>query len=152
MISVRQNALNTIIIVLMAHFRCTIPPYRTASAGMLIKPTSVAAVSCQALSPELSQCGYGFTLRPSIGHERRVLDSRATLTSRVSPPLRYQSIPSMSLIGEFRERFPSVTSVERFITTVLHGDLIGRLLDVEPDAAADPGTDPLHQLRPGTRL
>src|SRR5215472_7346044 len=59
-ISVRQNALNTIIIVLMAHFRCTIPPYRTASAGMLIKPTSVAAVICQALSPELSQLAYGF--------------------------------------------------------------------------------------------
>src|SRR5580658_3376336 len=54
-ISVRQNALNTIIMVLTAHLRCTIPPYKTARAGMLIKPTSVAAVSCQALSPELSQ-------------------------------------------------------------------------------------------------
>ena len=52
---VRQNALNTIIMVLTAHLRWTMPPYRTASAGMLIRPTSVAAVICQALSPELSQ-------------------------------------------------------------------------------------------------
>jgi hypothetical protein len=52
---VRQKALKTIIIVLIAHLRWTIPPYRTASAGMLIRPTSVAAVICQALSPELSQ-------------------------------------------------------------------------------------------------
>ena len=55
-ISVSANALNTIIIVLIAHLRCTIPPYRTASAGMLIRPTSVAAVICQALSPGFSQC------------------------------------------------------------------------------------------------
>src|SRR5260370_10999335 len=54
-ISVRQNALKTIIIVLTAHLRWTIPPYRTASAGMLIRPTSVAAVICQALSPLDSQ-------------------------------------------------------------------------------------------------
>jgi hypothetical protein len=53
--SVRQNALNTIIMVLTAHLRWTSPPYRTASAGMLIRPTSVAAVICQALSPEESQ-------------------------------------------------------------------------------------------------
>ncbi len=52
---VRQNALNTIIMVFTAHFFWTIPPYKTARAGMLIRPTSVAAVICQALSPGLSQ-------------------------------------------------------------------------------------------------
>ena len=50
------GALNTIIMVFTAHLRCTMPAYRTARPGMLIRPTSVAAVSCQALSPELSQC------------------------------------------------------------------------------------------------
>jgi hypothetical protein len=54
---VRPNALNTISTVFIAHLRCTRPPYSTASAGMLMSPTSVAAVSCQALSPGLSQVG-----------------------------------------------------------------------------------------------
>ena len=54
-IKVSANAANTIIMVFTAHLRWTMPPYKTASAGMLIKPTSVAAVICQALSPELSQ-------------------------------------------------------------------------------------------------
>ncbi len=56
-IKVRQNALNTIIMAFTAHLRCTSPAYRTARAGMLIRPTSVAAVSCQALSPAFSQLG-----------------------------------------------------------------------------------------------
>ena len=55
--SVRQNVLNTISTVFIAHRRCTSPPYSTAMAGMLISPTRVAAVSCQALSPGLSQLG-----------------------------------------------------------------------------------------------
>ena len=62
-IRVRPKAANTIIMVFTAHLRCTIPPYKTASAGMLISPTSVAAVICQALSPELRKLAYGFTLR-----------------------------------------------------------------------------------------
>src|SRR5438067_10317844 len=37
---------------------CMTPPYSTTSPGTLMSPTSVAAVSCQALSPGLSQCGY----------------------------------------------------------------------------------------------
>ena len=63
-ISTRPNVVNTIITVFMAHFFWTRPPYRTARAGMDISPTSVAAVICQELSPELSQLGYGFTLPP----------------------------------------------------------------------------------------
>src|SRR5215469_9003189 len=56
---VRQNVQNTIITVFIAHFFCTRPPYRTARPGMDISPTSVAAVSCQELSPAFSQLGYG---------------------------------------------------------------------------------------------
>src|SRR5215470_10311138 len=59
--STRQKVLNTISMVLTAHFRCTRPPYRTARAGMLMRPTRVAAVICHALSPELSHDAYGFT-------------------------------------------------------------------------------------------
>ena len=54
-ISTRQNVQNTISMVFTAHFFCTSPPYKTASAGMLMRPTSVAAVICQALSPDDSQ-------------------------------------------------------------------------------------------------
>src|SRR5207248_11603088 len=36
---------------------CITPPYRTARPGTLIKPTRVAAVICQEVSPELSQVG-----------------------------------------------------------------------------------------------
>ena len=52
-ISTRQNVVNTMSTVFMAHFFCTRPPYRTARAGMDISPTSVAAVICQELSPGL---------------------------------------------------------------------------------------------------
>ena len=38
---------------------CITPPYRTARPGRLISPTKVAAVICHALSPGLSQLGYG---------------------------------------------------------------------------------------------
>src|SRR5580700_3846951 len=62
--SVRQNVVNTIITVFIAHFFWTRPPYSTARAGMDISPTSVAAVSCQELSPAFSQLGYGFTTPP----------------------------------------------------------------------------------------
>ncbi len=50
----RQNVVNTISMVFTAHFRCTRPPYNTAMAGMLMRPTRVAAVNCHALSPGLS--------------------------------------------------------------------------------------------------
>src|SRR6185437_5631344 len=60
--STRQKVVNTIITVFMAHFFCTRPPYNTASAGMDMSPTSVAAVICQALSPDPSQVGYGITV------------------------------------------------------------------------------------------
>ncbi len=50
----RQKVANTINMVFTAHLRCTRPPYSTAMAGMLMRPTRVAAVNCHALSPELS--------------------------------------------------------------------------------------------------
>ena len=55
--SVRQNVQNTIMMVFIAHFFWTRPPYSTARAGMDISPTSVAAVICQELSPAFSQLG-----------------------------------------------------------------------------------------------
>src|SRR5215469_12070840 len=60
--STRQKVVNTIKTVFIAHFFCTRPPYSTARAGMDMSPTSVAAVICQALSPEPSQVGYGITV------------------------------------------------------------------------------------------
>ncbi|KWW97706.1 hypothetical protein TH66_19540 [Carbonactinospora thermoautotrophica] len=56
-ISTTENALNTISMVFTTHFRGTSPPYRSATPGMLIRPTSVAAISCHALSPGLTQLG-----------------------------------------------------------------------------------------------
>src|SRR5215472_3865007 len=44
---------------LIAHFFFTMPPYKTASPGMLCRPTKVAAANCQALSPVSSHCGDG---------------------------------------------------------------------------------------------
>ncbi len=61
-IRTRQKVVNTIMMVLIAHFFWTRPPYRTARAGIDISPTSVAAVICQELSPAFSQLGYGFTV------------------------------------------------------------------------------------------
>src|ERR1700722_7642877 len=58
----RQKVTNTMSVVFMAHFFCTRPPYSTARAGIDISPTSVAAVICQALSPDPSQVGYGITV------------------------------------------------------------------------------------------
>jgi hypothetical protein len=43
--------------LLMAHFFFTIPPWSTTRPGTLCSPTKVAAVSCHALSPELSHSG-----------------------------------------------------------------------------------------------
>jgi hypothetical protein len=40
-----------------AHFFFTTPPYRTTRPGKLCSPTSVAAVSCHALSPLFSHSG-----------------------------------------------------------------------------------------------
>ena len=58
----RQKVTKTMSVVFMAHFFCTRPPYSTARAGMDISPTSVAAVICQALSPDPSQVAYGITV------------------------------------------------------------------------------------------
>jgi hypothetical protein len=55
--STSENALKAMSIVLTPHFFCTRPPYNTAMPGKLIKPTRVAAVSCQALSPAFNHCG-----------------------------------------------------------------------------------------------
>ena len=45
-------------IVLTAHFFGTNPPYKQASPGRLIRPTNVAAVSCQELLPVSSHDGW----------------------------------------------------------------------------------------------
>src|SRR5258706_13005514 len=50
-----EKVAKTNIMLLIDHRFCITPPYRTARPGMLIKPTRVAAVSCQAVSPELNQ-------------------------------------------------------------------------------------------------
>src|ERR1700744_3803082 len=79
---VRQKVLTTIKTVFIAHFFCTRPPYRTARAGMDISPTSVAAVICQALSPDPSQVGYGITLLTALGRAC----CEGPLGSQGSPP------------------------------------------------------------------
>src|SRR6476660_6089401 len=53
------KAANVSIMLLIDQRFCMTPPYSTTSPGTLISPTSVAAVICQALSPGLSQVGYG---------------------------------------------------------------------------------------------
>src|SRR5947209_11936877 len=55
--STTAKAANVNIMLLIDQRFCMTPPYRTTSPGTLIKPTSVAAVICQALSPELSHEG-----------------------------------------------------------------------------------------------
>jgi len=42
---------------LSAHFFLTRPPYKMASPGKLMSPTSVPAVNCQAVSPEFTYGG-----------------------------------------------------------------------------------------------
>jgi hypothetical protein len=77
-----ENAEKTISMVLTIHFFCTRPPYRTASAGILIIPTKVADTSCHALSPELSQLGYGINVvAKSTATPFHVVGKRAALTS-----------------------------------------------------------------------
>src|SRR2546430_12333304 len=56
-INTTQNAAKVNIMLLIDQRFCITPPYRTARPGMLIRPTSVAAVNCQAVSPEFSQLG-----------------------------------------------------------------------------------------------
>ncbi len=55
--STTANVANASIMLLTDQRFCITPPYRTASPGTLISPTSVAAVICQEVSPELSQLG-----------------------------------------------------------------------------------------------
>src|SRR5487761_3261 len=87
---VRQKVTKTMRTVFMAHFFCTRPPYSTARAGMDISPTSVAAVICQALSPDPSQVGYGITVLTPLGAP----DMKGLSGSRVPPGL--QSRPGRS--------------------------------------------------------
>src|SRR5450755_2590353 len=68
-----QKPVNAISMVLMAHFFCTTPPYKTTRPGTLINPTSVAAVSCQALSPAFNHAGYGSTPEISLRSLRSVV-------------------------------------------------------------------------------
>ena len=60
MTRVIANAYTTISAELTANFRFINPAYRIARPGMLMIPTSVADVSCHAVSPEFSQLGSGF--------------------------------------------------------------------------------------------
>src|SRR5437868_8502443 len=54
-----------------------------ARPGMLIRPTRVAAVSCQALSPALSHAGYGITDKPSLARCHAIAHATANgMTSR----------------------------------------------------------------------
>src|SRR5262249_1341785 len=65
---------------LIAHFFFTMPPYKTASPGMLCRPTKVAAANCQALSPVSSHCGDGTSamcLPPIMPLERGTAHGRA---------------------------------------------------------------------------
>jgi hypothetical protein len=55
--STTAKAANASIMLLTDHRFCITPPYSTARPGTLISPTSVAAVICHAVSPELSQLG-----------------------------------------------------------------------------------------------
>src|SRR5437763_16576126 len=55
--STTENATNVSIMLLIDQRFCITPPYSTARPGTLIKPTSVAAVSCHEVSPEVSQLG-----------------------------------------------------------------------------------------------
>src|ERR1700683_4487437 len=72
---------------------------------MLIRPTSVAAVICQALSPELSQLAYGENKSDLLG------------PCGNSPPwagrIRPSGAVSMCPIGWFHGRFPFVTRLRR---------------------------------------
>src|SRR6516165_3613023 len=51
------NVANTSIMLLIDHRFCITPPYRTARPGTLIRPTRVAAVICQEVSPGFSHVG-----------------------------------------------------------------------------------------------
>src|SRR5580700_3609488 len=110
----RQKVVNTMSTVFMAHFFCTRPPYSTARAGMDISPTSVAAVICQALSPELSQVGYGITVFAPPGGACY----EAPLGFQGHPPGFLVPAPAaprastqrfMFPMGGFRRHFPFVT-------------------------------------------
>src|SRR3954447_21152534 len=56
--STSQKATKVSIMLFTDQRFCMTPPYSTARPGRLIRPTNVAAVSCQPLSPGLSQLGY----------------------------------------------------------------------------------------------
>src|SRR5580700_7248991 len=112
-IRTRQKVLNTIKTVFIAHFFCTRPPYSTARAGMDMSPTSVAAVICQALSPDPSQVGYGITVftPPGATCMKGLSGSRvaprAYCPAPAAPPAFMQRL--MFPMRGFRGHFPFVT-------------------------------------------
>src|SRR5438270_13378754 len=67
-----ENVAKVSIMLLIDQRFCITPPYRTARPGTLMSPTSVAAVSCQEVSPELSQLGAstGMDLLCDLGRHK----------------------------------------------------------------------------------
>src|SRR5438067_324294 len=55
--STTENATKVSIMLLIDQRFCITPPYSTARPGTLIRPTSVAAVICQEVSPGFNQEG-----------------------------------------------------------------------------------------------
>src|SRR5579875_3266294 len=55
--STAEKPLKHMNMVLTTHFLGTRPPKRQARPGRLMRPTNVAAVSCQELSPVFNQAG-----------------------------------------------------------------------------------------------
>src|SRR6476661_8029730 len=84
-----ENATNVSIMLLTDQRFCITPPYSTARPGRLISPTSVAAVSCHALSPGVSHCGYA--LQDMCLHFPTVVESPRTQCTHASRARRLQA-------------------------------------------------------------
>src|ERR1700677_4807065 len=95
--STTENVRNVSIIELMLQRFCITPPYSTTRPGTLIRPTSVAAVTCQAVSPWFSQGSASvgihllLLLEGIVRARDRGLDPLIKLTLR---RLLYAGIPS----------------------------------------------------------
>src|ERR1700742_3687682 len=74
MISTVEKAARLIIMLLIDQRFCITPPYSTTRPGMLINPTSVAAVICHAVSPGFSHDGAarGMHLLREVADARRL--------------------------------------------------------------------------------
>ena len=111
-----ENVANVSIMLLIDQRFCITPPYRTARPGTLIRPTSVAAVICQEVSPEFSQVGassgkwislpsgtHGRAPSPRPSQERPACAS--FVAARRTRHVRESSVESGSLaIGTSRTR------------------------------------------------